>query len=241
MSTVTGTEGEDRSDYTQAESREIRRRSLRLLGSLISPVRGNLILALTVLVVSTALRVVGPALIAYGIDTALPAVLDRADWLPTIGVVALYVVSAIGGAVLIGWYVVVTARLTQAIMLDLRTRIFRHTQLLSLEFHESYTSGRIISRQTSDLDSIRELLDGGLNELVSGLLYGGFTLIALLLLDWQSGIILVVMGGAAVVAHAVVLPPVAGRLPRVARRECPGHRQVRRDHDGYPRGQGVPP
>ena len=73
-------------------------------------------------------------------------------------------------------------------MLDLRKRIFLHTQRLSLEFHESYTSGRIISRQTSDLDSIRELLDGGLNELVSGVLYGGFTLIALLLLDWQSGV-----------------------------------------------------
>src|SRR5690606_7886594 len=73
-------------------------------------------------------------------------------------------------------------------------RIFLHTQRLSLEFHESYTSGRIISRQTSDLDSIRELLDGGLNELVSGLLYGGFTLIALLLLDWHSGAILIAMG-----------------------------------------------
>ena len=79
-------------------------------------------------------------------------------------------------------------------MLDLRKRIFLHTQRLSLEFHESYTSGRIISRQTSDLDSIRELLDGGLNELVSGVLYGGFTLIALLLLDWQSGVILASMG-----------------------------------------------
>ena len=62
-------------------------------------------------------------------------------------------------------------------MLDLRKRIFLHTQRLSLEFHESYTSGRIISRQTSDLDTIRELLDGGLNELVSGMLYGAFTLV----------------------------------------------------------------
>jgi ATP-binding cassette subfamily B protein len=79
-------------------------------------------------------------------------------------------------------------------MLDLRKRIFLHTQRLSLEFHESYTSGRIISRQTSDLDSIKELLDGGLNELVSGILYGGFTLIALLLIDWQSGVILLVAG-----------------------------------------------
>ena len=194
MSSVTGTEGEDRSDYTQAESRQIRRRSLRLLGSLLTPLRGNLILAASVLVLSTALRVLGPALIAYGIDTALPAVVDRMDWMPTIGVIGVFLLSAIGGAALIGWYVVVAARLTQAVMLDLRKRIFRHTQLLSLEFHESYTSGRIISRQTSDLDSIRELLDGGLNELVSGLLYGGFTLIALVLLDWQSGIILVVMG-----------------------------------------------
>ncbi|MDF2491783.1 MAG: transporter [Microbacterium sp.] len=194
MTTVTGIGGEDRSDYTREESRHIRRRSLRLLGSLVSPLRGHLILAALVLVVSTALRVIGPALIAYGIDTALPAVIDRMDWMPAIGVFAVYLVSALGGAALIGWYVVVAARLTQAVMMDLRTRIFRHTQRLSLEFHESYTSGRIISRQTSDLDTIRELLDGGLNELVSGVLFGGFTLVALVLLDWQSGVVLVVMG-----------------------------------------------
>ncbi len=192
--TVTGTSGEDRSDYTREESRAVRQRSLRLLGSLITPVRGQLWLAGVVLVVSTALRVAGPALIAYGLNNALPAVIDEMDWMPTILVVAVYLVSAIGGAALIGWYVVVAARLTQAIMLDLRKRIFLHTQRLSLEFHESYTSGRIISRQTSDLDTIRELLDGGLNELVSGILYGSFTLIALLLLDWQSGVILIVMG-----------------------------------------------
>jgi len=192
--TVTGTSGEDRSDYTRDESRAIRQRSLRLLGSLVRPLRWQLVLAASVLVVSTALRVAGPALIAYGINSALPAVIDRMDWMPTIGVVVVYLVSGLGGAALIGWYAVVAARLTQAVMLDLRKRIFLHTQRLSLEFHESYTSGRIISRQTSDLDSIRELLDGGLNELVSGVLYGGFTLVALLLIDWQSGVILLIMG-----------------------------------------------
>lgn len=194
MSTVTGTSGEDRSDYTREESREIRRRSLRLLGSLVSPLRMQLALAAVVLVVSTALRVAGPALVGWGIANALPAVQTEADWMPTILVVAVFLATGIGGAALIGWYAVVAARLTQAVMIDLRKRIFRHTQRLSLEFHESYTSGRIISRQTSDLDTIRELLDGGLNELVSGLLYGGFTLVALLLLDWQSGVILAVMG-----------------------------------------------
>ncbi len=192
--TVEGTSGEDRSDYTRDESRSIRRRSLRLLGSLVTPLKWQLVLAAVVLIVSTALRVAGPALIAYGINTALPAVVDQMNWMPTIGVVVVYLITALGGAGLIGWYVVVAARLTQAVMFDLRKRIFLHTQRLSLEFHESYTSGRIISRQTSDLDTIRELLDGGLNELVSGILYGGFTLIALLLLDWESGVILLVMG-----------------------------------------------
>jgi ATP-binding cassette subfamily B protein len=192
--TVTGTSGEDRSDYTRRESKQIRRRSLRLLGTLVDPLRWQLALAAVVLIVSTILRVAGPALIAYGLNTALPSVTKEGDWMPTIMVVSVYLVAGLGGAALIGWYVVIAARLTQAVMLDLRKRIFLHTQRLSLEFHESYTSGRIISRQTSDLDTIRELLDGGLNELVSGILYGGFTLVALLLIDWQSGVILLLMG-----------------------------------------------
>ena len=113
--TVTGTSGEDRSDYTREESRAIRQRSLRLLGSLVSPLRWQLVLAAAVLVVSTALRVAGPALIAIGIDTALPAVIQNNDWMPTILVVAIYLTAGIGGAVLIGWYVVVAARLTRGV------------------------------------------------------------------------------------------------------------------------------
>lgn len=193
MSTVVGTQGEERLDYTKAESKAIRRRSMKLLGSLVSPLKWWLVLAAVVLVVSTAFRVAGPALIAYGLDVALKqALLD--NWTPTWGVGIVFVITGLGGAALIGWYAVLAARLTQAVMLDLRKRIFLHTQRLSLEFHESYTSGRIISRQTSDLEAIRELLDGGLNQLVSGVLYGGFTLAALMMLDWQSGAILLLMG-----------------------------------------------
>lgn len=188
--TVTGTRGEDRSELSKEESRAVRRRSLRLLGSLVGPLRWQVALAAAVLVVSTAFQVAGPILISIGLDTALPAVIDHADWMPTFVVVGIYLVTGALGAALIGWYVVVAARITQAVLLDLRKRIFLHTQRLSLEFHESYTSGRIISRQTSDLEAIRELLDGGLNNLVSGVLYGLFTFIALLAWDWQSGVVL---------------------------------------------------
>ena len=191
---IAGTQGEDRSDYTRAESREIRQRSLRLLGSLIAPLRLRIVVAALVLVVSTALQVAGPILIGIALDRALPQLLQTADWMPAITVTVVYLVAGILGSALIGLYVVLAARITQAVLLDLRKRIFLHTQRLSLEFHESYTSGRIISRQTSDLDSIRELLDGGLNNLVSGMLFGLFTFIALAIADWQSGVILLLAG-----------------------------------------------
>ncbi|WP_433676499.1 ABC transporter ATP-binding protein [Microbacterium gorillae] len=194
MSSVTGTQGEERIDYNKAESKAIRRRSLRLLGSLIKPTRGLIVLTAIVVVVSTILQVIAPRLIAWGIDDALPLAVEKGDWSLAFFVVAIYIVVGLGGAALIGWYAVLAAKLTQGIMLDLRKRIFLHTQRLSLEFHESYTSGRIISRQTSDLDSIRELLDGGLNQLVSGLLYAVFTLVMLVTLDWQSGVVLVLAG-----------------------------------------------
>ena len=186
---VTGVAGEERHDFTKAESRQIRTRSLRLLGSLLRPVRGQVILAMLVVVVSTAAQVAGPALIALGIDRGLPALLNN-DWVPLGATGAVYLVTGVCGALLIAWYTVLAARVSQSVLIDLRKRVFLHTQKLSLEFHESYTSGRIISRQTSDLDAIRELLDSGINQLVQGVLYMLFTAIALFLVDGTSGLVL---------------------------------------------------
>ncbi|MFJ5144785.1 ABC transporter ATP-binding protein [Curtobacterium sp. NPDC088465] len=190
--TTLGVRGEEREDFSKAESKRLRRRSLALLGSLAAPLKARLVLLGVVVVVSTAGTVAGPALIAWGIDNALPRVMDQNDWVPAFGVVATYIVVAVLGAVLTAWYTVLAARISQAILFDLRKRVFLHTQRLSLEFHETYTSGRIISRQTSDLDSIRELLDSGLNQLIQGVLYMVFTGIALVLLDPTSGLVLAV-------------------------------------------------
>lgn len=190
--TVHGVRGEERDDFTKAESIRLRRRSLALLGSLMSPLKVRLWIIAVVVVVSTAGQVAGPALIAYGIDNALPAVMQNDDWTAAFWTVGGYIAVAIAGAVLTAWYTVLAARISQAILFDLRKRVFLHTQRLSLEFHETYTSGRIISRQTSDLDSIRELLDSGLNQLIQGVLYMVFTAVALVALDPTSGIVLAV-------------------------------------------------
>ncbi|MCJ1675209.1 MULTISPECIES: ABC transporter ATP-binding protein [unclassified Rathayibacter] len=187
MSTLGSTE--ERDDLTRAESAALRRRSLALLGSLLRPLRMRLVLTAVVVVISTAAQVAGPALIALGIDNGLPAILDG-DATPLVLTVVAYVLTGVVGAVLVAWYTVLSARVSQAILIDLRKRVFLHTQKLSLEFHENYTSGRIISRQTSDLDSIRELLDSGINQLVQGALYMGFVAIALVSLDGVSGLVL---------------------------------------------------
>ncbi|RNE64008.1 ABC transporter ATP-binding protein [Cryobacterium tepidiphilum] len=188
---VTGVQGEERDDFTKRESAQMRGRSLRLLGSLLHPLRWRVGLAMLVVVVSTGAQVAGPALIAIGIDRGLPALLDQ-DWVPLAATGAVYIVTGVVGALLIAWYTVLSARISQAILIDLRKRVFLHTQKLSLEFHESYTSGRIISRQTSDIDAIRELLDDGINQLVQGVLYMVFTAVALFAVDGVSGLVLFV-------------------------------------------------
>ena len=180
-----GVSGEDKIELTKEESKAVRLRSRKLLFSLIYPVRSRLLLSLVIVVLSQALRVAGPALIALGIDWALPAAL-KADTTPLVLVVGGYLFAAVATASLISWFLRFAAKINQDVLLDLRQRIFTHTQKLSLEFHEKYTSGRVISRQTSDLDAIKELLDTGGNEMIAGILYMIFTATALVLLDPSS-------------------------------------------------------
>jgi ATP-binding cassette, subfamily B, bacterial len=195
QATTTGTANEDQVDLSRADSKAVRQRSVQLLGSLISPVRGRFIFTVILVVLSQAARVAGPLLIAYGIDSALPALMGASPRpLPLILTGGGYIVAALIASILTAWYLTATARLSQAMLLDLRIRVFRHTQRLSLEFHESYTSGRIISRQTSDLEALRELLDSGISSLASGVVFMLFTAISIFSLDWITGLIVLAAG-----------------------------------------------
>ena len=186
-----GVTGEDKIILDKAEARALKLRSRALLLSLIHPVRHRLLLSLVVVVISQMLRVAGPALIALGIDWALPAAMKQ-DTTPLFLVVGGYLFAALATASLISWFLRFAAQVNQDVLLDLRQRIFKQTQRLSIEFHEKYTSGRVIARQTSDLDAIKELLASGGNEAIAGLLYMLFTATALVLLDPSSFAILVV-------------------------------------------------
>lgn len=190
---VTGVAGEDDYDLSAGRSKSVRARSLRLLGALIRPVRSTFIGTIALVVLAQAARVAGPALIAFGIDHALPRLrAGHPDALVLAGVA--YVLAAVAAAGLTAGYIRATASLSQAMLLDLRQWVFRHTQRLSLEFHEKYTSGRIISRQTSDLEALRELLASGISSLASGAVYMLFTGITIFLMDWRTGLLIVAAG-----------------------------------------------
>ena len=186
-----GVQNEEKIDLTKEETKRVRQRSMKLLGEMIKPIRNRLWISLLLVITSQAIRVSLPSLVAVVIDKSLPAAV-AGDFEPLIWIVALYIGAAITASALIAFFVQFAARINQDIMLGLRTRLFAHTQKLSIEFHETYTSGRVISRQTNDLDSIMELLNSGGNEMIAGLLFMIFTATALIWLDPESFLIVLI-------------------------------------------------
>ncbi|RST18743.1 ABC transporter ATP-binding protein [Streptomyces sp. WAC05374] len=161
-----------------------------LLRSLLAPRRGRVMVAALVLLLQQAAVQAGPLLVAFAIDRAVPA-LRRGDHGPLVAVAVGYTLCAVGAGVFQYAFVRTSARVNQDVLLDLRGRIFRHAQALSVDFHERYTSGRLISRSTTDVESLRELLGEGLQELIGVLLSFVSISVLLLWLDWGIGAVAV--------------------------------------------------
>ena len=160
--------------------------SRALLGSLLSPLRGRVLVAAVLLLLQQAAVQAGPLLVAFAIDHAVPA-LRTGGYGPLIAVAAAYGLCALASGGLQYAFVRSSARVSQDVLLDLRDRIFRHAQVLSLDFHERYTSGRLISRATTDVESLRELLNEGLEELLAVCLSVVYITGLLFYLDWGLG------------------------------------------------------
>ncbi|MFF9675081.1 ABC transporter ATP-binding protein [Streptomyces eurythermus] len=156
-----------------------------LLRSLLAPMKARVAVTALLLLLQQAAVQAGPLLVAYAIDTAVPAFRQDRDG-PLVAVAAGCLLCALASGALQFAFIEVSARVSQDVLLDLRGRIFRHAQALGIDFHERYTSGRLISRATTDVESLRELLDEGLQELVTIIL--SFISVAALLLWLDLGL-----------------------------------------------------
>ncbi|WP_329401834.1 ABC transporter ATP-binding protein [Streptomyces melanogenes] len=157
-----------------------------LLLDLLRPMRRRVVVTALLILLQQAAVQAGPLLVAYAIDRGVPAFRED-DYGPLVAVGAGYLVCALGAGLLQYAFIGASTRVGQDVLLDLRGRIFRHAQALSVDFHERYTSGRLISRSTSDVESLRELFNEGLQELIGVVLSGVYICVVLLWLDWGIG------------------------------------------------------
>jgi ABC-type multidrug transport system fused ATPase/permease subunit len=169
----------------------LRSRSRALLADLVRPHRRALVVACALIALSTTCQLAVPWLIQQGIDNGIPPLLDggSGSTRPLLTVVGGVLVATVIAALSFNAFLLLLGRVGQDVVLEVRRRLFVHFQRLSIAFHERYTSGRVISRQTSDVEAIADLLGHGLINLISSILLVGGIGVALVLLDVQLALV----------------------------------------------------
>ncbi len=188
-----GIAAEDADEISAGLATLLRARSRRLLVSLLRPQRGRVAGTLVLIVTANLAGLAGPWLVGVAIDRGIPPLLHGGDLVPLAVTVAAFAVAIAVQMVTSRAFIFSMGQLGERVVIELRQRLFAHFQRLPVAFHEHYTSGRVISRQVSDIDSISDLFNDGLDALVSAV----FSLVLLgagmLLLDWPLA--LVVLAG----------------------------------------------
>jgi ATP-binding cassette, subfamily B, bacterial len=187
-----GIAAEDAAEVSKGLSLLLRKRSRALLGQMLRPHRATVIrIGLLVLTANIA-GLAGPWLIGIAVDQ-VPALIHTHDAVPIVITVGEFFIAVCAQALATATFVSTLGKMGSTVVLELRARLFAHFQRLSVAFHERYTSGRVISRQVSDMDSLSDLFDDGLDSLLNAAFSLVFVGTGMLLLDWPLA--LVVMAG----------------------------------------------
>lgn len=182
-----GVDADDKLDA--AAARQVLRRSARLL----RPHRRRVLGAVAMVVLWTATVLAGPYLVSIGIDRGIKEGSAAALNLAVVG----YVVVAALAYVTNRRQIALISRVGEDFLRELRIRVFRHLQRLSMPFYDRSKAGVLVSRMTSDVDSLAELIQLGLAMFVSNALLLVVSLAVLTAVSWQLMLVC-----------AVALPPV---------------------------------
>ena len=184
---------ERREELSPQERAETRERSMALLRQILRPHRGALALSIISVLLVSGSSAIAPILIARVLDSSIEP-LKQGDASPLLTLLAFFVVATAVTAIFSWVNVAYTVRVSLGVVVYLRKRVFRHAQSLSVSFHERYTSGKVISRLTSDIDTVRSFLDSGISQLAITLLSMVISAVAIFLLDWRIGLLMLAMG-----------------------------------------------
>jgi ABC-type multidrug transport system fused ATPase/permease subunit len=180
---------DDQDDNLPIDENLPRRREARaLLWSLLRPYRLTVFLLALVVVVENSARLSVPLLVQRGIDHGIPPLLDGGPMREL-----MMIVGALCGVVVVQaasrmFFLRRSGRIGQKVLLELRRRVFRHFQRLDIAFHDRYTSGRVVSRSTNDVEAIQDMLETGFDSLITAVLTLIGTAVLLVALDVKLGL-----------------------------------------------------
>ncbi|HLM63446.1 MAG TPA: ABC transporter ATP-binding protein [Acidimicrobiales bacterium] len=164
------------------------------LREFLRPYRRWLALGFGLVAVDSVLLLIGPLMVRRGVDDGVGLLDQRA-----LNVAALvFLAAALADWGVTRTYTLVTGRTAERLLYALRIRVFAHLQRLSLDFYDREMAGRVMTRMTTDIEALQQLLQTGLvNAIVS--------------LATCVGVLgfLVVLSPPLALAAASVLPPLA--------------------------------
>jgi ATP-binding cassette, subfamily B, bacterial len=184
---ASGVSEEDKLDRVAAG--RVLRRTARMLRPQAARVAG----ALAMVVLWTGTVLAGPFLVRFGIDHGI----NEGDAGALDAAVAGYVVVAVLAYVTNRIQITLISRVGEDFLRRLRIRVFDHLQRLSMPFYDRSKAGVLVSRMTSDVDSLAELIQLGLAMFVSNALLLVVSLVVLTAVSWQLMLV-----------SLVALPPV---------------------------------
>jgi ATP-binding cassette subfamily B protein len=156
-------------------------RRIKTLAMLAAPYKRQTALALFFLFAATATALAPPYLAKLAIDDGI----RQEDLRVLTIVVALFVVAGVLSLVTSAAQTYFTGWTGERILADLRNKLFRHLQRLSLGYYERNRAGVIISRITNDVEALDQLVTDGVTTLVQSTLFLLGTSVILFFLDWR--------------------------------------------------------
>ncbi|HEY6737309.1 MAG TPA: ABC transporter transmembrane domain-containing protein, partial [Actinopolymorphaceae bacterium] len=165
------------------------------LRQLVRPVRGPILLGLGLLLADALAALAGPLLVQSGLHQAMENK-SLAFLLLVCGAFGLVVFSSWANV----WIThVVTSRTTERILYAMRVRLFSHLQRLGMDYYDRTHAGRIMTRLTADVNSVAELIQAGLTNLLVALVtFTGMTAVLLVLNPTMALVVLAVIPPATV-------------------------------------------
>ena len=160
------------------------RRNMRRLLPYFRPYRRRVIWTIILMLVVTAAGLAGPALAQVAIDDGI----SEGSVTALVVIVCVFVVIGLMGWIAGYWQSYLSSWVGERVLLDLRRQLFRHMMRLELGHHERTPTGRSVSRLTSDIQAVNQLVvEGATSLVINGLSLIG-VIIILTVYDWKLAI-----------------------------------------------------